>query len=314
MATAHPDHARDLAKGPLSLGLRGWWAVIRRTVSEFREDNVTDQAAALTYYAVLSVFPAILAMVSIVGLLGSSATQSLIDNLNSFAPGPAKDILSTWLENLSKSQGSAGLVFILGLGGSIWAASGYVGAFMRAANTIWDAPEGRPFWKTIPLRLAVTVFAMLVLAVASIAVVVTGPVAHWVGDLLGFGNAAVTAWEIAKWPAMLVLLAGLLAVLYYAAPNVRQPGARWISPGGIFAMVLWIAASGVFALYVATFGSYNKTYGAVAGMIVFLVWLWISNIAILLGAELDAELARERGVQNGNSPDDEPFLELRDQP
>jgi membrane protein len=288
MGTARHDEVGRASEGPLALGRGGWWSVIRRTVAEFRADNVTDWAAALTYYAVLSVFPAILALVSVVGLMGSSATQTLIQNLNSFAPGPAKTMLASWLHNLSKSQGSAGVVFVLGLAGSIW--------------------------KTIPLRIAVTVFAMLVLAIGSIAVVVTGPVAHRVGDLLGFGNPAVTAWDIAKWPVLLLMLAGLLAVLYYAAPNVRQPGARWITPGGLFAIVLWMAASVLFALYVATFGSYNKTYGAVAGMVVFLVWLWVSNIAVLLGAELDAELARERGVQAGNTPDCEPYLELRDQP
>ena len=314
MATARHDDVGRSPEGPLALGRGGWWSVIRRTVAEFRADNATDWAAALTYYAVLSVFPALLALVSVVGLMGSSATQTLIQNLNSFAPGPAKTMLASWLHNLSHSQGSAGIVFVFGLAGSIWAASGYVGAFMRAANAIWDAPEGRPFYKTIPLRIAVTLFAMLVLAVGSIAVVVTGPVAQRVGDLLGLGNAAVTAWDIAKWPVLLLMLAGLLAVLYYAAPNVRQPGARWITPGGLFAIVVWMAASLLFAVYVATFGSYNKTYGAVAGMIVFLVWLWISNIAVLLGAELDAELARERGVQAGNPPDREPYLELRDQP
>jgi membrane protein len=314
MTTARPKRAGHTPAGPLALGTNGWWAVIRRTVAEFRADNISDWAAALTYYAVLSIFPAILALVSVVGLIGSSATQTLIQNLNSFAPGPARDMLSTWLHSLSHSQGSAGVVFVLGLAGSIWAASGYVGAFMRAANVIWDAPEGRPFWKTIPLRVAVTVFAMIVLALGSIAVVVTGPVAQRAGDLLGLGSVAVTVWEIAKWPALLLLLAGLLAVLFYAAPNVRQPGARWVTPGGVFAIVLWLAASGVFAVYVATFGSYNKTYGAVAGMIVFLVWLWISNIAVLLGAELDAELARERGVQAGRPADHEPYLELRDQP
>ena len=314
MATADSDHTGLVPDGPLGLGVSGWWSVIRRTVSEFREDNVSDWAAALTYYAVLSVFPAILAMVSVVGLIGTSATQTMIENLNAFAPGPARDVLSSWLHNLSYNQGGAGLVFVLGLGGAIWAASGYVGAFMRAANAIWDAPEGRPFWKTIPLRLAVTVFAMIVLVLGSIAVVVTGPVAQRAGDLLGVGSATVTAWEIAKWPLVLLLMSGLLAVLYYAAPNVRQPGARWVTPGGVFAIVLWIAASGLFAVYVSTFGSYDKTYGAIAGMIVFLVWLWISNIAVLLGAELDAELARERGVVAGRSPDQEPFLELRDQP
>ena len=231
MATARHDDVGRSPEGPLALGRGGWWSVIRRTVAEFREDNATDWAAALTYYAVLSVFPAILAMVSVVGLIGTSATQTMIENLNSFAPGPARDVLSSWLHNLSHNQGGAGLVFVFGLGGSIWAASGYVGAFMRAANAIWDAPEGRPFWKTIPLRLAVTVFAMIVLVLGSIAVVVTGPVAQRAGDLLGVGSATVTAWEIAKWPLVLLLLAGLLAVLYYAAPNVRQPGARWVTPG-----------------------------------------------------------------------------------
>ena len=312
MTTARPERAGQTPAGPLELGKQGWWAVIRRTVAEFRADNISDWAAALTYYAVLSIFPAILALVSVVGLMGTSATQTLIQNLNSFAPGPAKSVLSQWLHNLSHSQGSAGIVFVLGLAGSIWAASGYVGAFMRAANAIWDAPEGRPFWKTIPLRVAVTVFAMIVLALGSIAVVVTGPVAQRVGDLLGLGNVAVTVWEIAKWPALMLLLAGLLAVLFYAAPNVRQPGARWVTPGGVFAVVLWLAASGVFAIYVATFGSYNKTYGAVAGMIVFLVWLWISNIAVLLGAELNAELERGRRIEEGMPEDQVPFVEPRD--
>jgi membrane protein len=205
-------------------------------------------------------------------------------------------------------------MFVVGLGLALWSASGYVAAFMRAANAIWDAPEGRPIWKTLPVRIGVTVITVIVLAIGAVAVVVTGPIAQRVGDLLGLGSAAVTAWDIAKWPALVVLFGLLLSILYYAAPNVIHPGFRWVTPGGVLAIILWIAASGVFAVYVATFASYNKTYGALGGMIVFLVWLWVSNISILLGAEFDAELARERSIQAGQPADKEPYLPLRNRP
>ena len=185
---------------------------------------------------------------------------------------------------------------------------------MRAANAIWDAPEGRPIWKTLPIRLGVTIITVLVLAIGAIAVVISGPVAERAGDLLGLGSAAVTTWNVAKWPMLVVLFGFLLSILYYAAPNVRHPGFRWVTPGGVIAIIIWIAASAIFAVYVATFASYNKTYGSLGGAVVFLVWLWISNIAILLGAEFDAELARERSIQTGQPADKEPYLPLRDQP
>jgi membrane protein len=288
--------------------------VLKRTVAEFRDDNVTDWAAALTYYGVLSIFPALIALVSVVGLLGSSATSSLLDNLKAFTPGPAKDILTHAVTGLSKSQGSSGLLFVVGLVLALWSASGYVAAFMRAANSIWDAPEGRPIWKTLPVRLGVTVVTVVVLAAGAIAVVLSGPVAQRVGDLLGLGGAAVTAWEIAKWPALVLLFGGLVSILYYAAPNVVHPGFRWVTPGGVLAIIVWIAASAAFALYVAAFSSYNKTYGSLGGVIVFLIWLWVSNIAILLGAEFDAELARERAIASGQPIDEEPYLPLRHEP
>jgi membrane protein len=291
-----------------------WWAVLKRTVREFRADNVTDWAAALTYYGVLSIFPALIALISVVGLLGSSATNSLLDNLRSFTPGPARDILTNAVDGLSKSQSSSGVLFVVGLALALWSASGYVAAFMRAANSIWDAPEGRPIWKTLPVRLGVTVITVVILATGAIAVVVTGPVAQRVGDLLGLGSAAVTAWEIAKWPMLVLLFGLLLSILYYAAPNVVHPGFRWVTPGGVLAIILWIAASAAFAVYVAAFSSYNKTYGSLGGVVVFLIWLWVSNIAILLGAEFDAELAREKSIAAGRPADQEPYLPLRDEP
>ena len=291
-----------------------WWQVLKRTVAEFRADNVTDWAAALTYYAVLSIFPALIALISVVGLLGSSATNSLLTNLQAFTPGPAKDILTNAVTGLSKNRSAGGLMFVVGLGVALWSASGYVAAFMRAANAIWDAPEGRPIWKTLPVRVGVTVITVMVIAIGAVAVVVTGPIAQRVGDLLGLGSAAVTAWDVAKWPALVVLFGLLLSILYYAAPNVIHPGFRWVTPGGVLAIILWIAASAVFALYVATFASYNKTYGALGGAIVFLIWLWVSNISILLGAEFDAELARELSIQAGEPADKEPYLPLRNRP
>ena len=307
-AKDRPSAARTRAGG------WSWTAVLRRTVAEFRADNVTDWAAALTYYGVLSIFPALIALISVVGLLGSSATNSLLDNLRSFTPGPAKDILTNAVTGLSKNQSTGGILFVVGLVLALWSASGYVAAFMRAANSIWDAPEGRPIWKTLPIRLAVTTVTVMVLAIGAIAVVVTGPIARRVGDLLGAGSGAVTAWDIAKWPVLVLLFGLVLSILYYAAPNVRHPGFRWVTPGGVVAIVLWIAASALFTVYVAAFSSYNKTYGSLGGVIVFLVWLWVSNIAILLGAEFDAELARERSIRAGNPGEKEPYLPLRDQP
>ncbi len=298
---------------PTELGGRGWWHALKRSVTEFKEDNLTDWAAALTYYGVLAIFPALIVLVSVLGLVGESATQPLIDNLGSVAPGPAKEIFTSAIENLQGGQGAAGVLFIVGLLGALWSASGYVAAFMRASNAIYDMPEGRPVWKTLPVRVGLTVVLLTLLAVTTLAVVLTGGLAEKVGDLIGLGSTAVTVWNIAKWPVLLVVVSFMFALLYWAAPNVKQPGFRWVSPGGTLAVIGWIIASLAFAFYVANFGSYNKTYGALAGPIVFLVWLWISNIMILLGAEFNAELERERAIEGGMRPvDKEPFAEPRD--
>ena len=286
--------------------------VLRRTVREFREDNLTDWAAALTYYGILAIFPMLIVLVSILGLIGTSATQPLIDNLGKVAPGPAQQIFTSAITNLQKSQGTAGVLFVVGLVGALWSASGYVAAFMRASNAIYDVEEGRPIWKTAPVRLSVTLVLVVLLAVSAVAVVLTGGLAKQVGNVIGVGSSAVTAWDIAKWPVLLLVISLMFAILYWASPNVKQPGFRWVSPGGLLAVVVWIAASALFALYVANFGSYNKTYGALGGVIIFLVWLWISNVAVLLGAEFNAELERGRRIEAGMPPDREPFVEPRD--
>ncbi len=291
-----------------------WSGVVRRTIAEFREDNLTDWAAALTYYGVLSIFPALLVLAAILGLLGRSATQPLLENAEAFTPGAATDILKSALENMQRSRGAAGIALVVGVAAALWSASGYIAAFMRAANIIWDVEEGRPLWKRLPLRIAVTVALLVLLAATALAVLLTGPLAERAGKLLGVGDTAVTVWDIAKWPVLLAVVAFMFSLLYYAAPNVRQPEFRWLSPGSVLAVVVWIAASAAFAAYVATFASYNRTYGAVAGLIVFLVWLWISNIALLLGAELNAEIERGRRIEAGHAPDEEPFLPPRDEP
>jgi membrane protein len=309
-----PDrHEAESPESPSDLKGRSWFGVLKRTGKEFQEDNLTDWAAALTYYGILSIFPALIVLVSILGLIGESATQPLIDNLGSVAPGPAQDIFTSAIENLQGSQGAAGVFFIIGIVGAIWAASGYIAAFMRASNAIYDMPEGRPIWKTLPVRVGLTVLLIVLTVISAVAVTLTGGLATEAGSLIGLGDTAVTVWNIAKWPVLLLLVSFMFAVLYWAAPNVKQPGFRWISPGGILAVVGWVIASAAFAFYVANFGSYNKTYGALAGPIVFLVWLWISNIMILLGAEFNAELERGRAIEAGLRPEDkEPFVEPRD--
>jgi membrane protein len=301
-------------EAPTRLKSHSWPGVFRRTLREFKADNLTDLAAALTYYGILAVFPAIIALISIVGLVGHSATQTLIQNLDKLAPGTARTVFTSAINGLDKSRGAAGVLFIVGIAGALWSASGYVAAFMRASNQIYDIEEGRPFWMTIPVRLAVTTAMLLLLAISAFAVVVTGGLAGRLGDLLGVGGSAVQIWDIAKWPVLLLVVSFMFSILYYASPNVKHPGFRWLSPGGIFAVAIWVIASGLFAFYVANFASYNKTYGTLAGVIIFLVWLWISNVAILLGAEFNAELERARVIEAGHPADDEPFVEPRRAP
>lgn len=304
---AVPEQPTDLPRSALP-------GVLRRTIKEFKADNLTDLAAALTYYGVLAIFPMIIVIVSVLGLIGQSATQPLINNLGKVAPGPAKQIFTSAIHNVQSGKGTAGVLFIVGLAGALWSASGYIAAFMRASNVVWDVEEGRPLWKTIPIRLGVTLVTVILLTLSALAVILTGGLARQVGNLIGLGGSAVTIFDIAKWPVMLVIVSLILSILYYMGPNVRQPGIRWVSPGSVLAVLAWLIASAAFAFYVANFSSYNKTYGALGGVVAFLVWLWITNVVILLGAELNAEMERGRLLEAGHPASSEPYLPTRDEP
>ncbi|GIJ21095.1 YihY/virulence factor BrkB family protein [Micromonospora lutea] len=313
-APGEPDADRETPAHPGRLSRGEWFAAMRRTTREFSDDSLTDWAAALTYYGVLSIFPGLLVLVSLLGLLGPTATRTVRDTVAESVPEQnIRQILDAAIGQAQQNGGLAGIAAIVGLLAAFWSASGYVAAFMRASNAIYDVPEGRPIWKTLPIRVGVTAVIGVMLLASAVIVVFTGRLAEEVGDALGVGRTAVTVWDIAKWPVLLVLVSLMFALLYWASPNARQGGFRWVSPGGVLAVLIWLLVSGLFAFYVGNFGSYNKTYGALAGVIIFLVWLWLSNIAILFGAELDAELARARAISGGLRPvDREPYVELRD--
>jgi membrane protein len=288
------DRVRDFSA-------RSWRDTLVRTVKEFLADNLTDAAAALTYYTVLSVFPALIVLVAIVGLFGdpASTTETLTDVIAQAGPDSAAETFRQPIEGITAHRETAGALLIVGLGVAVWSASAYVGAFMRASNVVYGVPEGRSFWKLQPLRLVVTLGMVLAAALVSMALVISGPLAAAVGDALGVGDAAVTAWEIAKWPVLALLVLTMISVLYYVSPNVKLRGWRLVTPGSVLALALWGVASAGFSFYVANFGRYDKIYGALGGVVTFLVWLWLTNIAILLGSELDSELERERQLVAG---------------
>jgi membrane protein len=297
---------------PARLPKGSWRQVARRAVREFQEDNLTDLAAALTYYGILSIFPGIIVLVAVLGLAGRSTVDNVKAVIGDAAPGEAAKLVTDAIGRVADSPATASVAAILGLLVAFWSASRYVGAFMRASNTIYDVPEGRPIWKTLPIRLGVTAVVGILLVISALIVVFTGELAELTGERLGVGSIAVTVWNIVKWPVLLILVSQMFAILYWASPNARHGGFRWASPGGIVAVVSWLIVSGLFAVYLANFASYNETYGSLAGVIIFLVWLWITNIAILLGAEVDAELKRERAILAGHPADKEPYLQLQD--
>jgi membrane protein len=292
-SAAKPDSPTDLDK-------RSWKYVLRKAVREFSEDQCTDQAAALTYYAVLAVFPAALALTSVLGLVGQAdrAVQTILDVLRPLTASSTVAAVEPVLTGMTRSQ-TAGLTLVIGLLGALWSASGYVGAFGRALNRIYEIDEGRPFWKLRPLQMVITLAAVVLSATVLVMLVVSGPLAESIGAALGLGSVAVTVWSIAKWPVLAVMVMFVVAMLYYATPNVRQPKFRWISVGAAVAILTWVLASVAFAFYVANFSSYDKTYGSIAGVIVALLWLWLTNLSLLFGAEIDSELERGRELQAG---------------
>ncbi|MET9843990.1 YhjD/YihY/BrkB family envelope integrity protein [Streptomyces ossamyceticus] len=306
------DVERRAPDQPTQVLRRSWSTVLKGTLKEFKDDELTDRAAALTYYGILSLFPALLVLVSLLGLTGRSATQQVLDNIQSLAPGSAREILQDAVRQLQSNAGIGSVMAIVGLLLAVWSTSGYVAAFIRTANAVYDIPEGRPVWKVLPIRVAVTVVLLVLAVISALIVVFTGALAREVGSALGMGDTALTVWSIAKWPVLVALVTVMIALLYWATPNAKVRGFRWVTPGSLLALLIWMVASAGFALYVANFGSYNKTYGTLAGVIVFLVWLWITNLAILLGLEFDAELARQRAVAGGHPVDEEPYVQPRD--
>ncbi len=295
-----PDDPRK-PDSPTDLHKRSWWGVFKRSVTEFKDDNCTDWAAALTYYGVLSLFPALIALTSVVGLFGDprKTTDALLGIVERLGPASAVQTFEGPIREVVGQQQTAGLLLILGLLGALWSASGYVGAFGRASNAIYEVEEGRPFWKLRPLQIGVTLVCVILVALVAVALVVSGPLARAVGDAIGVGDLAVTLWDYLKWPVLALIVSTMISLLYYAMPNVKQPKFRWFTAGGIVALAVWVIASGAFAFYVANFGKYDKTYGSLGAVVIFLVWLWISNIAILFGAEFNAELERGREIQAG---------------
>lgn len=297
---------------PKQLGRSSWGAVLKRTLKEFKRDELTDRAAALTYYSILALFPALLVLISLLGIAGKSATQSVLDNIKKLAPGSARDVLTNAVTQLQGSAGLGSVLAVVGVLGALWSASGYVAAFIRTSNVVYDLPEGRPVWKVLPVRVGLTLALLVLACVSGLIVVLTGGLARQIGTSLGIGSTAVTVWSIVKWPVLVVFVAAILALLYWAAPNAKGRGFRFVTLGSLLALLIWLAASAGFAVYVANFSSYNKTYGTLAGVIIFLVWLWITNLAVLLGLKFDAETERERAIAGGHPHREEPFVEPRD--
>jgi membrane protein len=304
----------NVPDGPGDLPKRSWPAILRRTVKEFQEDNLTDWAAALTYYGVMSLFPMLLVLVALLGLVGQESTiATMTDSLRTAGLTDVAKNVQGPLNEIVRHKGGAGALVGFGLLGALWSASGWVGAFTRAMNAVYEVKEGRPFWKLRPLQVLITLVTVLLISLVLIAVVVSGPVAKAVGSAIGAGNTAVSVWGVAKWPVLLLVLMGMVAGLYYIAPNVRQPRLRWVTPGGVTAVLVWILASAGFGIYVSNFNSYGKTYGTLGSVITFLVWMWLSNLALLFGAQLDSELERQRELQKGLPAEDELRLRPRQQ-
>jgi membrane protein len=286
---------------PLALPRASWRDTLRRTLREAREDKLNHWGAALTYYAVLSMFPAILVLVSLVGLFAEPArvTRVMTDTVSQLGPSTAARTFQGPIESITAHRGTAGIMFVVGVVSALWAASGYVSAFADACNSIYEVDEGRPFWKLKPLQLLVTFVIIMLAAIVALALVLSGPIVGALGRSLGISDTVLTIWRFAKWPVLLGLVLVIFGVQYYTAPNARVTGVRWVTGGAMLALVTWIVASIALALYAANFGSYDKTYGTLGGVVVFLIWLWVTNIAILLGAEFNAETERARQVETG---------------
>ena len=312
LAAPDPDDARK-PDDPTDIHKRSWKYVLGKTVREFTSDQCTDIAASLTYYAVLALFPALIAIFSLLGVIGQgqAAADAVLGIVDEAAPGGAADVIRGPIEQFASSP-AAGFALVSGLVLAIWSASGYVGAFSRGMNRIYEIEEGRPFWKLKPQQLLVTLIAIVLIAIAAIILVISGPVTEAIGSALGLGETVTTIWSIAKWPVLALVVILVVAILYYATPNAKQPKFRWMSMGAFLAILILGIATVAFGFYVANFSNYDKNYGSLAGVIIFLLWLWIANNALLFGAEFDAELERGRQLQAGIAAEEDIQLPPRD--
>lgn len=308
----HPDDPRKPSQ-PQHVNKPGWKFTAKNAWREFTDDGCTDLAAALTYYTVMALFPGLMALVSLLALFGQSegGIDQLLALVKELAPGDAVSQIEEPLTQMVNSPGT-GIALFIGLASALWSASGYVGAFGRAMNKVYETREGRPMVKLRATNLAITLFITVVAALMLVALVISGPVAEAVGNVVGLGSQTVTVWNIAKWPVMLALVVLMVAVLYHFTPNVRQPKFTWLSVGAGVAILVWLLGSLAFAFYVTHAGNYSKTYGALAGVIVMLLWLWLTNLALLFGAEVDSELERARELQAGMHAERELQLPPRD--
>ena len=282
------------------MGWAFWRYALRRITIEFGQDRVTELAAALTYRSVMAIFPAAIVLLSLLGLFGQgqATVDAVMKVVTRLGGSGLADTVRPIVSSVS-GGGGAGVTFGLGLVVGLWSASGYVAAFGRALNQVWEVDEGRPAWQLRPLMFLVTIATVALAAVTALTLVLSGGVAEAIGEAMGLGSTTVRVWGIVKWPVLLVLVILNVALLYWATPNIKAPRFRILSLGAVVAILLWIAVSVGFGFYVGNFASYNKTYGSLAGAIIFLLWLWLTNVALLLGAEVDAELERARELSAG---------------
>jgi membrane protein len=307
-----PDDPRK-PDSPPDLHKRSWWYTTKMAFAEFKRDQCSDLAAALTFYAISAVFPAFIVLASLVSLIGQNqrTADALVRLIEDLGQQNVADQLRGPITELANAPGG-GFALVIGALLALWSASAYVGAFGRAMNRVYEIDEGRPVWKLRPLNILVSLILIVGAAILLLSATLTGAFAEQIGHRLGLGGSVVTAWSYIKWPVMLAVMAILIAVLYYATPNVRQPRFRWMSIGALLAIVLWVAASVGFGYYVRTFGHYDRTYGTLGGTIVVLLWLWLTNAALLFGAEFDAELERARELEAGIEAEETLQLPPRD--
>jgi membrane protein len=279
---------------------RSGFRVLRKAAGEFMDDQGTDLAAGLTYYGILAIFPAALAIFSTLGLFGQGerGVNFVLDVLRPLVSSDFLNNIRTPLHSIAHSD-AAGATFAIGLLAALWSASAYVGAFGRAMNRVYEVDEGRPWWRLRPMNFLVTILTTMLCAAGLLILVVSGTVSRSLGKRMGVGHQAVQVWDIAKWPVLLVLVIVVVALLYHLTPNIRQGRPRLLSVGAAVAILVWLIASAGLGLYVVNVHSYDRTYGSLAGIILTLVWLWITNVALIFGAELDSELERARQLHRG---------------